>query len=179
MSMLTIFVLLGTAVFAALFGVLFIILEMYVGIIGYYKGAPFVRSKKDRIRTMIELARIRPGMRAVDLGSGDGSIVIEAAKQGSIAVGVEFNPFLVWYARFRARRAGVADRVTIIKGDLFVYPLDNADVLFLYLLPRTLVSLAPKLKTELKPKARIISNAFAFPDWKPIEERNDVRVYSL
>ena len=177
MNFLTMFLLLGVVIAAALFGVFFIILEIYVGIIGHYKGAPFVRSKKDRIRAMMELARITPDMRVVDLGSGDGSILIEAAKHGAVATGVEFNPFLVRYSQWRVRRAGVGDRVTVIKGNLFAYSLRDTDVLFLYLLPKTLKDLAPRLKKELKPEARIISNGFLVSDWEVAEEKNNVRLY--
>ena len=167
------------AIILAIAGAFFLTLEIYVGVIGHFKGAPFVRSRKDRIATMIELARIGPGMRVVDLGSGDGSILIAAAKQGAIAAGVEFNPFLVAYSRFRARRAGVGNKVHIIKGDLFNYPLAQTDIVFLYLLPKTLRTLESKLRKELKPSARIISNAFLLADRTPIEEKNDVRVYRI
>ena len=91
------------AVFSFLFLLFFLlILHLILGISfiwGYYKGAPYVRSQKNRIKTMLELAQIRPGETVVDLGSGDGILIREAVKQGAKAIGVEINPLLAWYSK--------------------------------------------------------------------------------
>ena len=161
----------------AVFGVFFIILELYVGVIGNIKGAPFVPSKPQRIRTMVELADIKEGTRAVDLGSGDGAILLEAARHGAVATGIEMNPFLIPYARWRAKRNGLADRVTVIKGDIWDYPLQDAEVVFLYLLPKFLGKLKGKLTTELASGTLVVSNAFPVPGWTPIQEKDGVFLY--
>ena len=167
------------AIIIAIFSVLFITLEFYVGIIGRIKGAPFVASKPNRIQTMIELANICKDMRVVDLGSGDGSIVIAAARAGAIASGVEMNPFLIPYSRWRARRAGVQERTTFVRGEIKDFPLHDADVVFLYLLPNLLRNISKKLSSELKPDAYVISNAFPIPEWTPVQEKNGVFVYRI
>lgn len=167
------------AIILGIFSVLFIMLEFYVGVIGYIKGAPFVPSKPKRIQTMIDLANITEGMRVVDLGSGDGSIVIAAARRGAYAVGVEMNPFLIPYSRWRARRAGVEDRTTFIRGEIKDCPLGDIDAVFLYLLPSLLGKIRTKLSSELKPGVCVISNAFPIPDWTPAIEKNGVFLYRI
>ena len=167
------------AIIIAIFAVLFITLEYYVGVIGYIKGAPFVPSKPDRISTMIELARIKQGMNIVDLGSGDGSIVIAAAKQGARGTGIEMNPFLIPYSRWRAKRAHVEKNTAFIRGEIQDYPLARTDVVFVYLLPALLSSISSKLSSELPPGAIVISNAFPIPEWKIAEQKNNVFVYKI
>ena len=167
------------AIVIAVFSVLFITLEIYVGIIGRLKGAPFVRSKPERIRTMIELAGITKDMHVVDLGSGDGSIVIEAARAGANATGVEMNPFLIPYSRWRAARARVQDRTTFIRSDIMNYSLCDTDAVFVYLLPGLLSRMRAKLSQELKPGSRVISNGFPIQDWTPTKEKNDVFLYMM
>lgn len=152
----------------------FVILEFSVIIIGHYKGAPFVRSKKDRVRAMIELARIKPGEFAADLGSGDGILVIEAAKEGARACGVEVNPFLVWFSRWRIQRYKNAE---IKRENIYNFPLHDANIIFMYLLPSTIARLKSKLEKEVKPGTRIISNAFPVPGWDITEEENKVFLY--
>lgn len=167
------------AIILGIFSVLFITLEFYVGVIGYIKGAPFVASKPERIKTMIDLANIKQGMRVVDLGSGDGSILIAAARRGAYAVGIEMNPFLIPYSRWRARRAGMQDRTMFIRGDIKDYPLRDVDVVFLYLLPSLLSKISTKLSSELKPNALVISNGFPILSWTPIGEKNGVFLYRI
>ena len=159
------------------FAILFLILEIYVVIIGHLKGAPVVPSNRRKIKTMIDAAKIREGERAVDLGSGDGSVVLAAARRGACATGIEINPFLVLYSRWRIKRAGLQTNALIIKGDFWAYPLSDTDILFLYLLPKTLQKLEKKFMQELKPSARIISNDFQIAGWTPIEVRDKVYLY--
>ena len=167
------------AIILAIFSVLFITLEFYVGIIGRIKGAPFVPSKPKQIQTMIDLADIKPNMRVVDLGSGDGSILIEAARRGAIATGVEMNPFLIPYSRWRARRARQQHRITFIKGEIKNHPIGDADIVFLYLLPPLLSKISTKLSSELKPSTRVISNGFPIPGWTPVINKNGVFLYRI
>jgi len=162
-----------------LFAVLFLIFEIYVVVIGQLKGAPYVSSDRKKIELMLELAGIRPDELVVDLGSGDGSLVREAASRGARAVGIEVNPFLVYYSRWRIKRSGLAEKAQIIHGDLRRYPLQEADALFVYLLPKTLLKLKEKFIKELKPGARIISNGFPIPGWHPQLSKNGVFRYSV
>lgn len=157
--------------------VLFLTVEIFAVWVSHWYGAPYVKSRKENIKTMLELAKVRPGETAIDLGSGDGSVVIEAARNGAQAIGVEINPFLVWYSRWRIKRAGLKTSATIVRGDFRHYPLSDADVVFLYLWPSTIEKLKEKLSQELKPGSRIISNGFPINGWNVIMERDKVYLY--
>jgi tRNA A58 N-methylase Trm61 len=103
----------------------------------------------------------------IDLGSGDGRIVIVAARQfGATGLGVEIVPDLVAQSRENARRAGVADKVEFRVQDLFETDLSRATVITMYLLPEVNLQLRPKL-LALKPGTRIVSHDWDMGDWKP------------
>ena len=167
------------SVILTLFAITFLILEIYVGIIGNLKGAPFVPSKPSPIKTMVELAGVTLGTRVVDLGSGDGSILIEAARNGAVATGIEMNPFLIPYSRWRVKRAGMQDCVTVIRGNISDFPIQDMQVVFVYLLPKFLAKLKPRFASELKPGTRIVSNAFPIPGWTPVQKQNGVFLYQI
>lgn len=126
---------------------------------------------------MLELAQIKPGEKVIDLGSGDGSLVTEAAGRGAEAIGVEINPFLVWYSRWRIKKANLQDKTKIIRGDFRNFSLDQANVVFLYLWPETVAKLKEKLIRELRPGARVISNGFPLAGWHPQAAENGVFLY--
>ena len=117
---------------------------------------------------MLRLAVVGPGDVVYDLGSGDGRVVIAAARDfGALGVGVEIDPKLVAESTESARRAGVADRVTFRAGDLFQTDLTEATVVILYLSTELNLRLRPKLLRELRPGARIVSHDFDMGDWAP------------
>lgn len=119
------------------------------------------------VKDMLELADVKPGDVVYDLGSGDGRIVIAAAKRGaSKAIGVDIDPERIQQAWANARAAGVADKVQFIQGDLFRMDFSDANVVTLYLLPDLNLKLRPKL-LALRPGTRIVSHAFDMGDWKP------------
>ncbi|MBI2122359.1 MAG: methyltransferase domain-containing protein [Candidatus Sungbacteria bacterium] len=148
-------------------------------IIGDLRGAPFVASRRNKIRLMCDLAQIRPGMAVADLGSGDGSILLEAARRGAKAIGLEINPFLVWFSRLRAKRRGLHEKITVLRRDFYTYPLDKIDVIFVYLWPETMKKLREKFLSECRPGTRIVSNAFPIKGWRAIMEKEGVYVYEI
>lgn len=160
-------------------GAVFLIFEVYVVIIGHLKGAPYVRSSRKKIDAMIEAANIQPGETILDLGSGDGTLLLEAGRRGARGVGFDINPFLVWYSRMRAKFSGLEGRVEIFRKDFRTSCLKDADVIFLYLWPETLEKLQAKLASELKPETRVISNAFPIPGWKTQEAKNGIFIYRV
>ena len=128
--------------------------------LGQDTDVPFVVTPDHVTRAMLELAAVKPGDFVIDLGSGDGRIVIVAAKQfGARGLGVEIVPDLVEKSRDNARRAGVADRVEFRVQDLFATDLSAATVITMYLLPEVNLQLRPRL-LALKPGTRIVSH-----DW--------------
>ena len=117
---------------------------------------------------MLALAGTGPRDYVVDLGSGDGRIVIAAAKLfGARGLGVDIDPMLIELSRRNALRAGVAERAVFEERDALWTDLSRATVVTIYLLPSLIDRLQPKLLDELRPGARIVSHAFAMKGWKP------------
>jgi SAM-dependent methyltransferase len=129
---------------------------------------PFVPTPTEVVAGMLRLADVKRGDVVYDLGSGDGRIVIAAAKRyGARGVGIDIDPERVAEASRNARAAKVADRVRFLNQDLFESDLSEATVVTLYLLPRLNLKLRPKLLAELKPGTRVVSHGFDMGDWKP------------
>jgi cyclopropane fatty-acyl-phospholipid synthase-like methyltransferase len=117
---------------------------------------------------MLELAQVKKTDIVYDLGSGDGSILIMAAKKhGARGVGIEINHVLVQEARQNAQSAGVAHLVRFIEGDLFEADVREATVVTLFLLESLNERLRPKLISTLKPGSRIVSHEFGMGTWRP------------
>lgn len=129
------------------------------------------------VNAMLDKANVGPGDIVVDLGSGDGRIVIEAAKRGASATGIEFNPDLVRLSEYKADTAGVADKAKFLNMDLFEYDLSDATVITMYLLSDLNMKLRPKL-LQLKPGTRIVSNTFELGDWEADEKITVVTPYT-
>ena len=128
----------------------------------------YVPTPESVVATMLDLVKVGPGDVVYDLGCGDGRIVITAAKRFGIrGVGIDLDPDRISEANANARKAGVADRVKFIQGDLFDAKIDEATVVTLYLLPDVNLKLRPKLLSELKPGTRIVSHNYDMGDWKP------------
>jgi ribosomal protein L11 methylase PrmA len=116
---------------------------------------------------MIELAGVTKGDVVYDLGSGDGRIVIAAAKKGAKAVGFEIDPDLVGESRANIQKAGVQESAEIRNQDILTVDLSPASVVTMYLLPDVNLKLRPNLLSQLKPGSRIVSHSFDMGDWKP------------
>ena len=129
---------------------------------------PYVPMPEAVVDAMLKLASIGPRDFVVDLGSGDGRIIIAAAKKhGARGFGVEIDAALVNEARREAKRQGVAGRVEFLEQNLFITEIDRASVLTLYLYPRLLMQLRPRFFKELRPGTRIVSHDFDMEDWQP------------
>ena len=129
---------------------------------------PYIPSTRLNVDEMLRLAEARPGDVVYDLGSGDGRIVITAAKEwGARGVGVEIDGKLVAESRANAKREGVADRASFREGDVFKADLRDATVVTMYLLTSLVERLQPKLFAELKPGTRIVAHDYGFAGWKP------------
>jgi len=129
---------------------------------------PYVPTPEVVVDAMLKLANVGPRDFVVDLGSGDGRIIIAAAKKhGARGFGVEIDGALVNEARREAERQGVAGRVEFLEQNLFITEIDRASVLTLYLYPRLLIQLRPRFFKELRPGTRIVSHDFDMDDWQP------------
>jgi SAM-dependent methyltransferase len=132
------------------------------------------------VRAMLGLAAVGPGDVVYDLGSGDGRIVITAAREfGARGVGIDIDPALVARAQANARTAGVEDRVEFRLGNMHDADLAPATVVTLFLHPEPNLALRPKLRRELRPGARVVSYVWDMGDWPPEAERriNRRRIY--
>jgi hypothetical protein len=128
---------------------------------------PYVATPQVTVDEMLRLAGVGPEDFVIDLGSGDGRIVITAARKfGARGLGVDIDWRLVAEAGENARQAGVADRARFVEQDLFRTDLGQATVITTYLLPYVMLKLRPRL-LELKPGTRIVSHDFDFGDWRP------------
>jgi SAM-dependent methyltransferase len=113
---------------------------------------------------MLDIAKVTPKDYVIDLGSGDGRTVITAAKRGSKALGIEYNPDMVELSKRNAAKEGVSDRASFVKADLFESDFSQAQVITMFLLPDINIRLRPKI-LGLKPGTRIVSNSFTMGDW--------------
>lgn len=137
------------------------------------KDVVWVPTPDALVEKMLDLAKVTADDVVMDLGSGEGRIVIAAAKRGARAIGIEYNPDLVELSKRNAAAAGVSARATFIQGDIFETELEPATVITLFLLPSLNVKLRPKL-LELKPGTRLVSNSFAMEEWQA-DERETVQ----
>lgn len=133
-----------------------------------WRAAPYVPTRSADVERMLRLAAVQPGEVVYDLGAGDGRFVLAAAQRGAQAVGFEISvlPFLVAWLRTRSQRS--PSRAQIRWQDFFHQDFSRADVIVCFLTPGAMAQLGPKLRRELKPGARIVSYAFAIPDWTPV-----------
>ena len=135
--------------------------------------APFVPSPIPVINHMLKLADLKSGEVIFDLGAGDGRTVIIAAEAfGAKAVGVELREDLAKKALSTIHDNGLADRVTIINGDIFSVSLSSADVIFLYLTTSANEKIRPKLESELRKGVRVVSHDYEIVAWKPMKIEN-------
>jgi SAM-dependent methyltransferase len=132
---------------------------------------PFLPSTPEAVDGILRLAQVGKNDVVYDLGSGDGRIPIAAAKQRAArGVGIEIDPALVKKARENAESAGVAKQVRFVEADLFEADIRDATVVVLFLAPELNLQLVPKLKKDLKPGTRIVSNTFDIYGWEPEKE---------
>ena len=129
---------------------------------------PYVPTPQVVVDTMLKMAKPRAGEHLIDLGSGDGRIVITAAKQyGVTGFGVDHDPRLVQFATRLAQDQRVAQRVKFSREDLFLTDLRRANILTMYLLPDVNMELRPRIWEQLRPGTRIVTHDYDFGDWRP------------
>jgi precorrin-6B methylase 2 len=132
------------------------------------KDVQWVPTPPALVAAMLDLARVMPDDRFVDLGSGDGVLVIAAARRGARARGIEFDRGLVELSKRRAAEAGVSDRTRFVRGDIFKTDFSDATVVSTFLLPSMNLRLRPTF-LAMKAGTRIVANTFAIAEWEPDE----------
>lgn len=138
------------------------------------RGAAWVPSSRQDVRRMLALADVQPAELVYDLGSGDGRVLLSATGAfGARAVGIELDPIRVAWSRARLAVAGQRERAVVHRADLFDVDLSEADVVVCYLRQWSNNRLADKLRTELRPGARIVSNRWELPGFELVTESDD------
>jgi hypothetical protein len=132
------------------------------------KDVVWVPTPESLVDKMLALAKVTPNDYLIDLGSGDGRTVITAAKRGTRAHGIEYNPEMVELSKRNAAMEGVSDKATFAKADLFESDFSQATVITMFLLPQINLKLRPKI-LDLKPGTRIVSNSFTMGEWEADE----------
>ncbi len=130
------------------------------------KDVVWVPTPEALVAKMLDLAKVTPDDYVIDLGSGDGRIVIAAARRGAKALGIEYNPDMVALSRLNAEKAYVSGKASFMQADIFQADFSQATVLTMYLLPDLNLKLRPKV-LDLKPGTRVVTNAFTMGDWDP------------
>ena len=137
---------------------------------------PYVSTPWNVVAAMLDIARVNANDYLIDLGSGDGRIVIEAAKTlGVRGTGVELDGNLVFGSREEAKRQGVTAKASFTQGNLFNFDISKATVLTMYLLPQINLQLRPRLLAQLRPGTRVVSHDFDMGEWKP-DQRREIAV---
>jgi hypothetical protein len=130
------------------------------------KDVVWVPTPQALVDKMLDMAKVTPQDYVIDLGSGDGRTVITAAKRGSRALGIEYNPDMVNLAKKNATAAGVTDKASFMQADLFATDFSKAQVLTMFLLPSINMKLRPTI-LNMRPGTRVVSNTFTMEDWQP------------
>ena len=168
---LSLFIVVGSIALVVV-GILFIFMIM-----GLLAGLPYVPTNWEKIEKIIALSRVQPHEKVVDLGSGDGRILIEFAKAGIEVHGYEINPFLVWYSRRNIKARGLEGKAFVHYKNFWKQDLSSYDIIVIYGIGYIMKRLEEKLAIELKPGARVISSAFEFPTWKAVSVSNGLFLY--
>ena len=141
-------------------------------------GAPYEPTHKKQLKQILKFANIKKNDKIVDLGSGDGRLVIEFAKKGSNAYGFEINPFLVLFSRIKIKKLGLEKNATIYWKSFWKADLSKYNIIVLFQFKTIIKSLQNKIIKESKTNTKIISNTWEFPKWK-YKKRNGVYCYKI
>jgi hypothetical protein len=143
------------------------------------RGAIYDPSTHQQSALMVDLAEVGPGEKAVDLGSGDGRIVIELARRGAEAHGFEVNPVLVALSRRNIARAGLQGKAFIHLGSFWRADLSGFSIVTTFQVDFVMARLEAKLTRELPGGARVVSHHWQFPTWPAERTSGDMRLYRV
>lgn len=149
-----------------------------VVIVPVFFGAPWHPTSKNAIRRILDFCETRPGEVIYDLGSGDGRVLIAAARDCGLAgVGIEIDPLKAWFSLYRIRRAGLSDKIRIVRGNVHDQDFGSADILFVYLSHSAVDRLFPALLDKLKPTVKIVSYRFCLRSLTPTKVNADKTIF--
>ncbi|MDQ7814805.1 MAG: class I SAM-dependent methyltransferase [Patescibacteria group bacterium] len=143
------------------------------------RGAPYVPTRPGTVEKMLKLAGDVKGKKVIDIGSGDGRIVMAFAQNGAHATGIELNPLLVKISRKKVEENHLEDKAEIVWQDMWKTDFHDFDLLTVFGVFHVMPALAKKIRREMKPGSKIISLAFKFPHWKIKEDLNGIYLYEV
>ena len=137
-----------------------------LSVLSYFWGSPYIPSNSNVIKKFLDATDIQEGTVFFDLGSGDGRVLIEAAKRGALAIGYELNPFWYLISKLRVSMNGLSEKISIYRQDIFDAKFNEADVIYIYLYPKIVAQLEEELKEKTRKGTKIISYKLPFISWK-------------
>lgn len=160
-----------------IFFILFFDLVVSILTVIVFRGAFFAKSSPKRIKNILKLANIKPGQKVVDLGSGDGRVVIAFAQKKALVMGFEVNPWLVWKSRLKIKKLCLQNRAKIVWKSFWQTELSKFNVIVVYGINYMMKKLEKKILKETKKGTKIISVYFKFPNLKIKQKLGDVYLY--
>jgi protein-L-isoaspartate O-methyltransferase len=168
--------------FVFIFQLLLLIGLLYIVYLLFYsmlKGAPYAPIHKEHLPTMLKLLKIKPGEKAVDIGAGDGRIVIALARAGADAYGWEINPLLVLWAKWNILRSGMRGKAHVELKNFLKADFSDYDIFTTYLTQFGMKNVEKKLTEQAKPTARIAADFFQLPSWKATKHEDTIYLYEV
>ena len=141
------------------------------------KFIPYFTTSRYRVDAMVELSKVEPGEKVVDLGSGDGRIAIAFAKTGALVDGYELDKALIKESEINIEKENVTSKITILNKDFWEADLSSYNVVCVYPMPDIMKALETKLKKELRPGTKILTNYYLFPNLKTETSKNNIYLY--
>ncbi len=143
-------------------------------------GAPFIVTRAGTVKKILSLAQIMPETNIVDLGSGDGRLLFHFAKAGAKSVhGYEINPLLVWKAKKKIARLNLEKTIEVFERNFWDIDMSRYEIVYVFGISHIMRQLENKLKRELKPGTKVISQGFQFPSWKMRKKEGGVFLYII
>ncbi len=158
-------------------GLVILLCILYLLVRPIIRGAIYFPTREEDIKTVIRLVGANPGNKLADIGSGDGRIIIAFAKQGIESHGYEINPLLVWQTKRKIRDEHFEHKAFVHWKSFWKTDFSKFDVITVYGFPRIMVPLGEKLKKELRPGTKIISNIYRFPQFVPAKTEGKIYLY--
>jgi len=157
----------------------FLLYFIYLMLYSMLKGAPYAPIRDRHLTNMIKLLKIKKGEKAVDIGAGDGRIVIALARAGAIAHGFEINPLLVLWAKINILRSGMRGKAHVHLQNFITADFSTYDIFTTYLTHFGMKNVELKLSKEAKPTARIAADFFKLPTWKETSHLDTIYLYEV
>lgn len=154
-----------------------VVIGSVVMLVWLYRGPFYVPTRRKYVPRIISMLNIKKGETFVDLGSGDGRLLVAIVEAGGVAHGYEHNPLLVMQSRKRFKELGIEERALVYMENFWSADISKYDGVVVYGIPYIMTRLEEKLKKELKPGARVVSYSFPFPNWEPSAKEKAVYLY--